>query len=63
MMKKTADPKSSSNSTVELTPEQARKKRERILEQARLEAEERGETPDNENPEDSSIATFILPGD
>lgn len=53
----------SRNATREISPEEARKKREQLLEQARKEAEERGKKPDTEHPEDASLATFILPGD
>lgn len=62
-MDKKQDNTTRSNATIELTPGEAKKKRERLLEQARKEAEERGENPDDNNPEDSSLATFILPGD
>ena len=62
-MDKSRDNTTRSNSSIELTPEEAREKRKRLLEQARREAEKRGEEPDQENPEDSSLATFILPGD
>jgi len=52
----------SRNSTPELTPEQARTKRKRLLEQARREAETSGSPPETGDPADS-LATFILPGD
>ena len=52
----------SRNATLELTPEEARKKRAQLLERARKEAEESGEPPEPGDPADS-LAAFILPGD
>jgi len=50
------------NSTPELTPEEAREKRARLLELAREEAEASGASREAGDPDDS-LATFILPGD
>jgi len=52
----------SRNATRELTPEEARRKREQLLERARKEAEKSGAGAESSDPDDS-LATFILPGD
>jgi hypothetical protein len=62
-MKKTQDNTVRRNATTELTPEQAKKKREELLERARKEAGQRGEKPGQDNTEDGALATFVLPGD
>lgn len=62
-MDKKHDNTTRSNSTTELTPEAARKKREHLLEEARKEAGKRREITDQDNAEDTSLATFVLPGD
>ena len=46
-----------------LTPEEARKKREYHLELARQRSRLSDENSDEVDPADSTMATFILPGD
>ena len=53
----------SKNSTRELTPEEARKKREYHLELTRQRAELCEEGSDEVDSADSTMATFMLPGD
>lgn len=62
-MKKSRDNQPSRNATVELTPDEARKKRKQLLELAGKEADKRGKNPDTDDSEDGALATFILPGD
>ncbi len=53
----------SKNLTRELTPEEAQKKREFHLELAKHRAKLCEEDTEELDPADSTIATFILPGD
>jgi len=62
-MKATGNDNTSRNSTLELTPEEARRKRQYLLELARKEAEESAASRDSGELADASLATFILPGD
>jgi len=61
-MQESGKDSTSRNATKELTPEEARRKREHLLEQARKETEASGAGPESGDPDDS-LATFILPGD
>jgi hypothetical protein len=61
-MKERRKSTSGRNSTPEITPEEARKKRARLLELARKEAEASEASREAGDPDDS-LATFILPGD
>jgi hypothetical protein len=53
----------SKNLTRELTPEEARKKREYHLKLAKHRAKLCEENAEELDPADSTMATFILPGD
>ena len=57
------DNTTSQNATKELTPQEARKKREYLLELARKEAEARSTDHETDDEDGSALATFILPGD
>jgi hypothetical protein len=62
-MNKTVDNTTRQNATRELSPQEARKKREQLLELARKEAEARSKDRETDDADDSALATFILPGD